>query len=141
MSNVENPGVSAINVFSSILYNLVEVVVFFPLLLRLLISPSCVNKLLNNAFINVDFPTPEFPENAFILPFNAFFNSSIPIFSFATVFITLYPIFLYVFSIFKKSSFLSKSILFKTIIGLIFKNSENASCLSSSNKSGFGFFH
>ena len=48
---------------------------------------------LNIAFINVDFPTPEFPENAFIFPFNASFKSSIPSSPFATVFITLYPIF------------------------------------------------
>ena len=72
ISNVENPGVSAIYVFSSISYNFVDVVVFLPFLFLWLISPSCVIVSLNIALISVDFPTPEFPENAFIFPFKFF---------------------------------------------------------------------
>ena len=97
MSKVENPGVSAIYVFSSISYNFVDVVVFLPFLFLWLISPSCVIVSLNIAFINVDFPTPEFPENALTLFFNCFFSSCIPdkLFScsLAIVSITVYPIF------------------------------------------------
>ena len=62
----------------SISYNLIAVVVFFPLLFLLLISPSCVISLLKIPFINVDFPTPEFPEKALILFFNCSCNFSIP---------------------------------------------------------------
>ena len=94
---------------------------------------------LNIAFVNVDFPTPEFPENAFMLFFNVSFNCSIPSSPFATVFITLYPIFSYTFFIFSKSCFLSKSVLFNTIIGVIPKYYANASCLSNNSKSGLGF--
>ena len=88
ISNVENPGVSAIYVFCSISYNFIEVVVFFPRLFLLLISPSLVIYLSNIPFISVDFPTPELPEKAFILFFNIFINASIPFFSFAVVSIT-----------------------------------------------------
>ena len=92
MSNVENPGVSAIYELSSILYNLIYVVVFFPFLFFELIFPSSVRLELNILFSNVDFPTPELPENALILFFKHSFNSSIPSALFAIVFITLYPI-------------------------------------------------
>ena len=44
--------------------------------------------LIDNNFIKVDFPTPEFPENTFILFCNTLFNSSIPFPSFAMVLIT-----------------------------------------------------
>mgnify|MGYP007006968462 CR=1 FL=1 len=91
ISKLENPGVSAIYVFSSISYNLVSVVVFLPFLFFLLTSPSCVLSVLNIAFIRLDFPTPEFPENTLTLFFNISFTSSIPLFSFALVTITLYP--------------------------------------------------
>ena len=139
ISNVEKPGVSAIYVLSSNLYNFIAVVVFFPLLFLLLISPSSAVLLLNIAFINVDFPTPEFPEKALVSPFNTFFTSSIPTFSFATVSITLYPIFLYNSVI--SEYLLSKSILLNIITLFTPKNSANASCLSNSSKSGFGFFN
>ena len=85
ISKVENPGVSAMYVLSSISYSFIDVVVFLPFLFLLLISPSCVISLLKIAFINVDFPTPEFPENAFILFFNTFLNFSIPFLFFASV--------------------------------------------------------
>ena len=93
ISNVENPGVSAIYVFLLISYSFVDVVVFFPFLFLTLISPSCVTSSLNIAFINVDFPTPEFPENTFIFPYNTSFKFCIPSCSFAIVSITLYPTF------------------------------------------------
>ena len=89
IENVENPGVSAIYVFSSISYNLIVVVVFFPLLFFLLISPSKLKLSSKIPFINVDFPTPEFPENAFILFFNSSFSLSIPFLFLASVFKTL----------------------------------------------------
>ena len=50
-SNVENPGVSAIYVFSSNSYNFTNVVVFLPLLLLWLICPSSVMFLSNKLFI------------------------------------------------------------------------------------------
>ena len=107
ISNVENPGVSAIYVFSSISYSFVDVVVFFPFLFLWLISPSCVIVSLNIALISVYFPTTEFPENAFIFPFNFFSSSCIPVDdviffddissafsnSFAIVSINVYPMF------------------------------------------------
>ena len=67
ISNVENPGVSAIYELLSNLYKYVFVVVFFPLLFLLLIIPSLVISFENILLINVDFPTPEFPEKAVIL--------------------------------------------------------------------------
>ena len=75
------PGVSAINVFLLISYNFTEVVVFLPFLFFLLISPSNVILSSKIAFIVVDFPTPELPEKAVILPSNTFSTSSIPNFS------------------------------------------------------------
>lgn len=59
MSNVANPGVSAIYELLSILYNSTVVVVFFPFLFLLLIVPSSAIFSLNIPFIKVDFPTPE----------------------------------------------------------------------------------
>lgn len=61
MSNVANPGVSAIYELLSILYNSTVVVVFF-LFILLLIVPSSAILSLNIPFIKVDFPTPELPE-------------------------------------------------------------------------------
>ena len=58
MSNVANPGVSAIYELLSILYNSTVVVVFFPFLFLLLIVPSSAILSLNIPFIKVDFPTP-----------------------------------------------------------------------------------
>lgn len=69
ISNVEKPGVSAMYELQSILNNSTVVVVFFPFLFLLLISPSSVILSLKILFIKVDLPTPEFPENAVILFF------------------------------------------------------------------------
>ena len=140
ISNVENPGVSAIYEFSSILYSTTCVVVFFPLLFLLLIFPSCAIVFPNSEFINVDFPTPEFPENAVTLFFKYFFISSTPMLFLASVFITSYPMLLYKLYILSILSSSSKSILFKQIIGFIFIYSAYTNCLSKSNKSGFGNF-
>jgi len=85
----------------------------------------------------LDFPTPEFPENTLVLFCNSCFNSSMPIFCFALVTITLYPTLVYNSFIVLYSSF--KSHLLTIIIGSIFIFSEYANCLSSINKSGFGF--
>ena len=74
ISKLENPGVSAIYVSSSNSYNFVSVVVFFPFLFFLLISPSSVLFSPNKAFIVLDFPTPEFPENTLVFPFNFSFS-------------------------------------------------------------------
>ena len=85
ISNVENPGESAINVFSSNSYNLTVVVVFFPLSFFELIFPSKVKLSSNKSFNNVDLPTPELPENTLILFFKTFLSSYMPMFFFAFV--------------------------------------------------------
>ena len=90
----------------SILNNSTVVVVFFPFLFLLLISPSSVILSLKILFIKVDLPTPEFPENAVIL----FFKISSTTFIFSPIFA-----FVFIFSAFSIIAFTSLTVYLKVI--------------------------
>ena len=64
----------------SIVYNLTDFVVCFPLFVFFPISPISTKSILFIIFLVIDdFPTPLLPEKAEVLPFNSFFRSFIPL--------------------------------------------------------------